>query len=301
MSKPIAYLTIILIWSTTPLALKWSIAGGSFAFAVASRMAIGLALTLLILSFRRIELPLHRRARQSYLAAGLGLFGAMALTYWGAQYIPSGLVSVLFGLSPLITGLMALFWLEEKALTPVKVAGMLLGLAGLATIFGDSHEMGGVHAVAGVAALLAAVTVYSASMVWVKRIGDDGPPLATTAGSLAVSLPLFALVWWLMDGHVPATMPARAGAAIIYLGVFGSVLGFALYYYVIKHMETGKVSLITLVTPVMALLLGSLLNNETISPRVWFGTALIGLGLGLHQWQAMAGIMAARTTVQQDD
>jgi drug/metabolite transporter (DMT)-like permease len=294
MSIPAAYLTVILIWSTTPLALKWSIAGGGFAFAVASRMAIGLAITVLILVIRRIELPLHRRARHSYLAAGLGLFGAMALTYWGAQYIPSGLVSVLFGLSPLITGLMALIWLEEEALTPIKIAGMLLGLAGLAAIFGDSREMGGSHAVAGVAALLAAVTVYSASLVWVKRIGDDGPPLATTAGSLAVSLPLFGLVWWLMGGNVPATMPAKAGAAIVYLGVFGSVLGFALYYYVIKHLETGKVALITLVTPVMALLLGSLLNDEPVSPRVWLGTALIGLGLALHQGQAMAGLMATR-------
>ncbi|MDR3394043.1 MAG: DMT family transporter [Parasulfuritortus sp.] len=295
MSISFAYLTVILIWSTTPLAIKWSSQGAGFAFAVTSRMAIGLAVTLLILTLRRIDLPLHRRALQSYLAAGLGLFGAMALTYWGAQYIPSGLVSVLFGLSPLITGLMALFWLEEESLTPGKVTGMLLGVAGLTAIFGDSHEMGGAHAVAGVAALLAAVTIYSASLVWVKRIGDDGPPLATTAGSLAVSLPLFGLVWWLMDGSLPATMPARAGAAIVYLGVFGSVLGFALYYYVIKHLETGKVSLITLVTPVLALLLGSLLNGEQVSLRVWLGATCIGLGLAVHQWRALSQVLAART------
>jgi drug/metabolite transporter (DMT)-like permease len=67
------------------------------------------------------------------------------------------------------------------------------------------------------------------------------------------------MAWWLTDGHVPAAIPARAEVAIVYLGVFGSVLGFALYYYVIKHMGTGKVSLITLITPVIALLLGSLL------------------------------------------
>jgi drug/metabolite transporter (DMT)-like permease len=294
MSVPAAYLTVILIWSTTPLAIKWSAQGASFAFAVASRMAIGFAVATILLVLWRIGLPLHRRARASYLASGLGLFGAMTMTYWGAQYIPSGLVSVLFGLSPLITGLMAIFWLEEDALTPAKVAGMLFGLAGLAIIFGDSGEMGGAHALAGVAALLAAVTVYSASLVWVKRIGDDSPPLATTAGSLAVSLPLFGLVWWLMDGRIPAALPVKTEAAIVYLGVFGSVLGFALYYYVIKHMEAGRVSLITLVTPVLALLLGSLLNDEVVSLRVWIGTAGIGLGLSLHQWPAMSGLLAGR-------
>ncbi|MEW5769007.1 MAG: DMT family transporter [Pseudomonadota bacterium] len=294
MSVPIAYLTVILIWSTTPLAIKWSAQGTGFAFAVASRMAIGLAVAALLLAIWRVGLPLHRRARQSYLAGGLGLFGAMTLTYWGAQFIHSGLVSVLFGLSPLVTGVMAMVWLGERALTPSRIAGMLLGLAGLAVIFGDSGEMGGAHAAAGVAALLAAVAIYSASLVWVKRIGDDSPPLATTTGTLAVALPWFCLVWGVTDGHVPGDVPARAGAAIVYLGVFGSVLGFALYYYVIKHMETGKVSLITLITPVLALLLGSLFNGEAVSAQVWGGTALIGLGLTLHQWPVLSGLVLSR-------
>ncbi|MDD3528939.1 MAG: DMT family transporter [Gallionellaceae bacterium] len=294
MSVPAAYLTVILIWSTTPLAIKWSAQGAGFAFAVAARMAIGLAVAALVIAVWRVALPLHRRARMSYLAGGLGQFGAMSLTYWGAQYIHSGLVSVLFGLSPLATGLMASAWLREEALTPARLAGMLFGMAGLTIIFGDSGEMGGAHAVAGVAALLAAVAIYSASLVWVKRIGDDSPPLATTAGTLAVSLPLFGLVWWLAGAEAPAAMPLRAGAAIVYLGVFGSVLGFALYYYVIKCLDTGKVALITLVTPVLALLLGGLLNGEAVSVRVWLGAALIGLGLAVHQWRTVAGALAPR-------
>lgn len=286
-----AYFTVILIWSTTPLAIKWSAQGAGFSFAVVARMVIGLALVALILAVWRIGLPLHRRARQSYLVGGLSLFGAMTLTYWGAQYIHSGLVSVLFGLSPLMTGLMALVWLKEDALGARKVAGMLLGLAGLAVIFGDSGEMGGVHAVAGVATLLLAVLIYSAGMVGLKRIGDDSPPLATTAGTLAVSLPLFSLVWWLADGQLPSAIPLRAVAAITYLGVFGSVLGFALYYFVIKHMDAGKVSLITLITPVIALLLGALLNGEDVSLRVWLGAACIGVGLSIHQWSSLKGLV----------
>jgi drug/metabolite transporter (DMT)-like permease len=81
-------------------------------------------------------------------------------------------------------------------------------------------------------------------------------------------------------------MPARTGVAIVYLGVFGSVLGFALYYYIIKHMEAGKVALITLVTPVLALLLGSWLNGESVPLRVWLGAGCITLGLALHQASA---------------
>lgn len=295
MSVPAAYLGVILIWATTPLAIQWSAQGTDFSFAVAARMAIGLAVAVLALAAWRIRLPLHRRARASYAAAGLGMFGAMTLTYWGAQYLPSGLISVLFGLSPLVTGLFALLWRKEERLTRAKLAGMFLGFAGLVVIFGAPRETGGAHALAGVLALLAAVSLYSGSLVWMKRIGDDSPPLATTVGALAVALPLFALVWWGTAGaRMPPAVPLRAGAAIVYLGVFGSVIGFALYYYIIKHMDAGKVVLITLVTPVLALLLGSAANGEQVGSRVWTGALLIGLGLSVHQWRALSGGFAAR-------
>jgi drug/metabolite transporter (DMT)-like permease len=236
-------------------------------------------------------LPLHQRARRAYLVGGLGLFGAMALTYWGARYIHSGLVSVLFGLSPLMAGILAALCLGERSLTPLKVVGMLLGALGLATIFIHGDSLGGEHALAGLLALLVAVFIYSGSLVWLKSIADDSPPLATTVGTLAVSLPLFGLVWLLTDGSLPAMVPPRSGAAIVYLGIFGSVIGFALYYYVIKHLEASKVALITLVTPVIALLLGNLLNGETISLRLWLGTALILFGLTVHQWDSLASML----------
>lgn len=283
MSLPAAFVSVVLIWSTTPLAIKWSSLGIGFSFAVFSRMAIGVLLCIALLAMFRIRFPMHRKARQAYLAGGVSMFLAMALTYWSAQYVSSGMIAVLFGLSPLITSVGAMLWLEEEALTRHKVAGMLLGLLGLMMVFRGGLDLGS-NAGIGIIALLCAVTAQSMGMVRIKHIGDDSPPLAMTCGSLAVSLPLFMLAWYVMDGHVPASAPQQAVAATIYLGVFGSVLGFALYYYLIKHLETGRVALITLITPVMALLLGHMLNNETILPQVWLGTASIVLGLGLHQF-----------------
>ncbi|MEY2631717.1 MAG: hypothetical protein RIR00_371 [Pseudomonadota bacterium] len=283
MSVPVAYVAIVMIWSTTPLAVQWSTQGCGFALAVLLRMAIGFVLAASLVRLGRIGLPLHRRARRAYLLGGVTLFLAMALTYWGARFIHSGLISVLYGLSPLVAGVMASLWLGEKALTPGKLAGMGLGLAGLALIFLQSPELGGEQAMQGMAAMLLAVCVYSFGMVGLKRIGDDSPPLATTTGTLGVSLPLFALLWWFTDGSWPEQLPWRSAAAILYLGVFGSVLGFALYYYVIRHLETGKVALITLITPVIALWLGHVLNGETVTPRLLLGTTLILAGLSLHQ------------------
>ena len=285
MSLPAAFVSVILIWSTTPLAIKWSALGAGYSFAVLSRMTISALLCVLLLALLRISLPMHRRALHSYMASGLSMFGTMMLTYWSAQYVSSGMISVLFGLSPLITSLGAVLWLKEEAITPSKLAGMLLGLVGLVLVFQGGLGLGE-RAPLGLLALFIAVTLQSVGLVWIKRIGDDSPPLAMTLGTLIVALPLFFLAWWWADGHWPASLPERALAATLYLGVFGSVLGFALYYYMIKHMEAGRIALITLITPVMALLLGHGLNNEVVLPHVWFGTASIVLGLCLHRWGA---------------
>lgn len=284
MSVPAAYLGIVLIWSTTPLAIQWSTQGASFAFAVFSRMLLGFLVAGLIVAAWRIGLPLHARARRAYLVGGLSLFLAMALTYWGARHIHSGLVSVLFGLSPLITSLLAGLWLGERSLGAAQIGGMLAGAAGLSVIFVHGDSLGGPQALPGLSALLVAVCIYSAGLVALKRIGDNSPPLATTVGTLGVALPLFAALWLANDGLWPHQLPPRAMAAIAYLGIFGSVIGFALYYYVIKHMEASRVALITLITPVIALLLGHVLNGEAIGSRLLGGTALVLGGLAVHQW-----------------
>lgn len=285
MSLPAAFVSVILIWSTTPLAIKWSALGAGFSFAVLARMGIGVLLCAALLAVLRIRIPLHRRALHSYVASGTSMWATMALAYWSSQYVSSGMISVVFGLSPLITSVGAMLWLKEESMTATKLVGMLLGLAGLMLVFRGGLNLGE-GAGLGMFALFVAVVCQAFGLVWIKRVGDDSPPLATTFGALAVALPLFFAAWWLADGRLPEALPDRAMGAIIYLGVVGSVLGFMLYYYMIKHMDTGRIALITLITPVLALLLGHGLNDEAVLPQVWFGTAFILLGLGLHRWGA---------------
>jgi drug/metabolite transporter (DMT)-like permease len=84
-------------------------------------------------------------------------------------------------------------------------------------------------------------------------------------------------------------VPTRTLLAIVYLGVIGSVLGFAMYYYVLKHVDTTRVALITVITPVIALLLGHLLNGEALQAEALVGTAAILSGLLLFEYGQRAG------------
>lgn len=281
MPLSLAFLSVILIWSTTPLAIKWSALGAGFSFAVLSRMVLGALLCLLLLAILRIRPPLHRRALHSYAASGISMAGTMVLAYWSSQFVSSGMISLLFGLSPLITSLGAAWWLKEESLTFNKLLGMGLGVVGLLVVF---HGALTVNAGWGLLALFSAVVTQSLGLVWIKKVGDDSPPLATTCGSLLIALPIFTLAWWLADGNLPADIPTRALTAIVYLGSVGSVLGFLLYYYLIKHTDTGRIALINLITPVLALLLGHQLNHEQILPQVWLGATCILMGLAAHRW-----------------
>lgn len=283
MYVPAAFLGVILIWSTTPLAIQWSSEGAGFLFGVAARMWLGALLCLAFMGIFSVPLPRHRAAVQTYLAAGLGIFGAMSCVYWGAQYIPSGLISVLYGLTPMTTAICAALWLREPAFSPARVSGMLLGFVGLVVIFGQG--LSGQHiAVQGIIGVLMSVVLHSVSSVWVKRIGAEVPAMAVAGGGLLVAAPLYLLAWLIFDGQAPHALTERAGYAIVYLGLVGSVVGFVLFYYVLKRMPAGRIALITLITPVLALWIGHRLNGEVIDAHVWTGAALILIGLMAHQW-----------------
>jgi drug/metabolite transporter (DMT)-like permease len=170
---------------------------------------------------------------------------------------------------------------------------MLLGLIGLGIVFSHAVTVGP-RAALGIAGILLAVHLHAASSVWVKRIGAEVPALETTTGALLVAVPLFLLVWALLDGQWPAVLPVRAAWSIAYLGVLGSAVGFVLYYYVLRHLEASRVALITLITPVLALLVGQYANSEVIDRRELAGIVVILSGLAAYQWGDRVGGRRAR-------
>jgi drug/metabolite transporter (DMT)-like permease len=289
MSVPVAYLSIIVIWSTTPLGIKWSGEDVGYEFGVASRMFIGLVFLLGLMFLRKIPLPWDRHSRLVYLTGGLSMFLAMASVYWAAQYIPSGWISVIFGISPIMTGLLAIMILREDSFSEGRLVGMIIGLVGLCVIFLEGIEF---HEAAwlGVMGVVFSTIAQPAGAVVLKKLKPALPAISITSGSLIIATPLFALNWWLFGPDFPDVVNDRTILSIGYLAIAGTGIGFPLYFYVLKHLSAGHVSLITLVTPVTALLLGAWLNGEIITSRVWTGTLLIMLGLFVHEHRKLSRI-----------
>lgn len=277
-----AFFAVIVIWSTTPIAIKWSGEGVSYIFGIVLRMSIGavLAIALALIKYKKLEM--NKAARQVYIASALAIFGGMMPVYWGAQYIPSGLISVIFGLSPIVTGYFAWRFIHENSFNLLKIIGSVAGLAGLLIIFYKGLSTGEDY-IYGVLSVLSAVVFHSVSAVWIKSMKTEVQPLSLVAGGLLFSMPLFFTVYLIFAPPLPEEIPLKALWSIVYLGVVGSVFGFVSYYYLLKHLPASSVALITLITPISALWIGHVVNDEIISVSIYVGTAFVLMGLALHQ------------------
>jgi drug/metabolite transporter (DMT)-like permease len=278
-----AFLSVIIIWATTPLAIQWSSSDAGFLFGASARLVIAALLCLGLIIMFRLHLRHRMNDIRTYLVGGLGLWGATITVYWGAQLIPSGLVSVLYGFAPPITGLMAMYWLGERVFTAFRLLGLLFGLLGLVVIFHHSMDLGS-GAVGGMLGVLLSVHIHSLTTVWVKRIGGHLSALETTTGTLLVAAPAFLITWLFFDGYWPVEIGKRTVWSIMYLAVFGSTLGLVLYFYVLKRVQASRMALVTLVAPIIALFLGQSVNSEVISLSEWGGSLVILLGLVCFQW-----------------
>lgn len=290
MKVPAAYLCVVIVSSTTPLGIVWSSESVSPIMAVLLRMSIAACLGTLILLTTSIRLPMNRNALKLYSYSGLGIFGGMLCSYIAARYIGSGLMSLLFGLSPIVAGLFAQRILGEAKFTPVRSIALIFAIAGLTIVCWDRLSLGG-NALIGIILILLAMAIFSASGVMIKSISINIHPLATTLGALYCCVPLFFIAWFVFDGEFnTALWSQRSISAIVYLGIFGSLINYIAYFFILQRSSPTTVAMVALITPIFAILLGAQLNDEIINIKTLIGGSVVLLGLGLYQWNPKARV-----------
>ncbi|MBV1881862.1 MAG: DMT family transporter [Pseudomonadales bacterium] len=285
MSIPVAYAVIIVVWSTTPLAIKWSAEGLSPVSGVFLRMLIATCVGYLFIRMTKRKLRWDKEALQYYATANLGLFFGLLLIYKASTFVASGLISVLFGLSPILSGLLAHYILDDAKFSGRQWGALLFAVSGLAIVFSDQLSTGGSfsgdHVALGLALILTSVFLFSFSGVLMTKLDVDMDSMSAVVGSLITALPLFFIAWAVADGTIHFSNISLALPSIIYLGVGGSLIGFACYFYILQKTSATYASTVTLITPVIALFLGSVLNGEVVTVSVGVGASFICLGLFL--------------------
>jgi len=287
------YALLCLIWGSTWLAIKVGLIGVPPFLGAGLRFLLAALLVGLVLAARGKRLLLSRDDKICVLSLGLLVFWLdYACVYWAETRISSGLTAILFSTMPLMTSLLSAYWTRSETLSGRKVLGILVGVLGTALLFWPQERLGLQQAL-GMLAALGGCLCAAINLVTMKKYGRHGDPLvlnlfgmgfgAVCLLAMSAAMERWSAVVWTRDNVL----------ALVYLSVFGSVIAFWAYYYVIKKMDATIVSLTTLIIPIVALALGSAFLHETVTPMAVAGIATILAGVAVAVVPGRAGLFSS--------
>jgi drug/metabolite transporter (DMT)-like permease len=204
-----------------------------------------------------------------------------ALFGWSQTHIASGLASILNATTPIWGVVVAHFLTHDERMTPRKIAGVLLGFGGVATMIGPSLLASvGTSAVAQLACVTASLS-YALAAVWARRFRRMGvSPLSVTTGQLTAGALMMLPVALVVDQPwTHAFPPLSAWGAITALALLCTAFGYVLYFRLIETSGATNALLVTLLVPPVAIVLGALFLGETLAVQDFLGLGLIALGL----------------------
>jgi drug/metabolite transporter (DMT)-like permease len=219
--------------------------------------------------------------------AHLGVIGVLSvalpflLITWAEQEVDSTLASVINGAIPLVVIVLAAAVLPDERLTGPRVAGLLVGFAGLVILVGFDPATLGASGGLPVAALIASTVSYAAGGVWARRFLGGIRPIVLAIGELGFALVYVAPFALLLEGTAGLPTTAEGWLALLWLGLLGSGFAFLIFFRLLARWDATRTSLVAYLIPVFGLLLGAGVLGERVDAGLLVGTALVVGGIAL--------------------
>ncbi|MCA9751996.1 MAG: drug/metabolite exporter YedA [Gemmatimonadetes bacterium] len=274
----LAFLAIYVIWGSTYLAIRFGVESMPPFLMAAARFAIPGALLYAWCRWRGVPKPTARQWNHTFRVGALLLLGGNGIVTWAEQWVPSGITALMIASVSLWMVLFA--WIAEPANRPGPRAlfGLALGFLGVAVLVQPRGDLGhDPHLLLGGLSLVVASGFWAAGSVWSRRadlpenaVMATGMEMLGGAAALAV-VGTLAGDWSRLD---PSAITMRSALSLLYLIVFGSVIAFNAYVWLLKVSTPSKVATYAYVNPMVAVILGWALAGETLSR-----TSLIAAGV----------------------
>jgi drug/metabolite transporter (DMT)-like permease len=265
------------IWGASYLFIKVAVEDVEPAPMMFFRLAVA-GLLLLPLVAAQGALGELRRAWRAGLVLGIAN-GAVPFTLiaWGEKHVDSGVAAIANATVPLFVALLLIRFLPTERLSRSRLAGVLLGLAGVAVLAGGQPAAGGWWAVAGTLAVVVASFSYGIAGVYgqVRVQGTSGPVLAT-ASMLGGALVLLPLALFQLPDQLPS---GEAIGSLLALTVLGTAFAQLILFRMLRLHGSARLSLVTYLMPPVALFYGALLLDEPVRPEAVAGLVLILAGV----------------------
>jgi drug/metabolite transporter (DMT)-like permease len=279
----LVWLCLCGIWGSTWLAIKVGLRDLPPLGFAGLRFAAAALVLFIIIRIRRFRLP--DTSRDWALLAYTGLLSITlnyALVFWGEQYIPSGLAAVLSATMPLFGLPIAHHYLATEQLNVQKVAGVILGIIGVAIVCSGQLGVGGPLAFWASVGIIFSALASAHAGVLIKARGTHIEPSIMAGVQMAGGCIPLLIGGFLLEGNpLQFHWTLLALGALAYLIILGSVIAFLMYYWLIRHTDVTLVLLIPLVTPLVAFGFGLLFAGEAVGSHTAIGGAAIIGGVAL--------------------
>ncbi len=275
----LAFALVYVIWGSTYLGIGIAVEHVPPALMCGVRFFISGSLMLLYcaLAGRQVSCTPVQLAQQAAIGILLLVGGNMTLA-WAEQYVATGLAALLVAVIPIWFLVLDSWLIGHHRISSRGLMGLFLGIAGLIVLLWPKlaaiHTLGAMQFVASVSLLFGALS-WALGSVLSKRWKAAVDPLVATGWQAAFAGIVNLMIALLLGEQHHAVWTSRGIAAVAYLVVFGSWIGYTSYVYLLQHVPTSKVSTYAYVNPVVAVFLGWLILHERVDHYILFGSAII--------------------------
>jgi drug/metabolite transporter (DMT)-like permease len=282
----LAWAAVYFIWGSTYLGIRLAIDSIPPLLMAGSRHLLA-GLVLFSWSWIRYRLPVP--GPSAWLRAGtlgvLMLVTANGATTWAEQLVPSGLTALIVCTSALWLVLLNWLWRGAERPTPRMVAGLAAGFGGVAVLVAPGQFAGGTHVnLLGALVLTGAALSWSIGSIYTLKLPRPANPSQFVSMQMIVAGCVL-VATALLSGEGTAFSPGRVTTtslvAYLYLTLFGSLISYSAYFWLLGHTTPSRLATISYVNPLVAVLLGWALAGESLTLRTALAAAIILLAVGL--------------------
>jgi len=271
------FLAIYLIWGSTYLGIRYAVETIPPLYTAGLRHLTAGAILLLWCLAKRLR-PTWAQVRASIIIGAFFFLGGHGTLHWAEQKVPSGLASLLVASEPIWVFILSAAAARQWRLNGTLLAGIFLGFGGVGLLMGRSALTSGPGVFIGSLVVLLGAFSWGVGVVYSRRSHLSGHPLLLSALSLlagSLQLLLAGTVAREYRGFSIASVSSRSWLALAYLIVFGSIVAFTAYNWLMEHYSPTFVATHTYINPVVAVLLGWLLAGEAVTLNVLVSAAMV--------------------------
>jgi drug/metabolite transporter (DMT)-like permease len=282
-TRIIVWLILCLIWGTTWIFIKFGLSDLPPIGFAATRFLLAAAIVFAIIRIQKIPLPRGAAAWRLIALTGILQFSLnYSAVFWSEQHITSGLTAVLQATITLFGLVLAWIFLPNERITRRKIIAVVLGILGVAVIFIDQLKVENWLAFMACVAVVGGSYCAAQASVLLKAKAGGIHPAALVFGQMICGLPPLILYSLSVEGN-PFNFHWSwvAIISVLYLTLVGTIAAFWLYYWLLSRIESTKAMMISLVTPLIAVIIGAVTIGERLPPQTFIGGLMIIGSIGL--------------------